>query len=113
MNAGTNLHSVSEGRRSDELHELATRLYALLACGHDSLAYNVDAQGAALTLLGADGQRRAVRGNGEGEGSADRPPWQRARELVEGGGERDRRFNPWVLAKHLAGRYSVAPASAG
>jgi hypothetical protein len=110
MTATTNLHSVSEARRSDELHELATQLYALLACGHDGLAYNVDAHGAALTLLGSDGKRRAVDRGGEG---IDRPAWQRARELVEGGGERDRRFNPWVLAKHLAGRYSVAPAAAG
>jgi len=112
MTAITNLHSGPEAGRSNELHKLAVQLYALLACGHDSLAYNVDAQGAALTLVGADGQRRAVRGSGEGEGSADRPPWQRARELIEGG-ERDRRFNPWVLERHLAGRYSVAPASAG
>lgn len=108
--AVTNLHSAPEAGRSNELHQLAEQLYALIACGHDSLAYNIDARGAALTVLGTDGQRRAVERGGEG---VDRPAWQRARELVEGGGERDRRFNPWVLAKHLAGRYSVAPAAAG
>lgn len=104
-----NLHSASEAGRSNELHELAEQLYALLACGHDSLAYNVDARGAALTVLGADGQRRAVDRGGEG---TDRPAWQRARELRDGV-EVDRRFNPWVLDRHLAGRYSVAPAAAG
>jgi hypothetical protein len=108
--AVTNLYNASEAGRSDELHEQATQLYALLACGHDSLAYNVDAHGAALTVLGSDGKRRAVERGGVG---ADRPAWQRARELVEGGGERDRRFNAWVLERHLAGRYSVAPAAAG
>src|SRR4051794_12820769 len=110
MTATKNLHSASEARCSNELHELAEQLYALIACGHDALAYNVDAHGAALTMLGSDGQRRAV-GRG-GEGGADPPAWQRARELVDGA-ERDRRFNAWVLAKHLAGRYSVAPAAAG
>lgn len=109
MSGTQNLHSVSEARRSNELHELAAQLYAQLACGHDSLAYNVDEQGAALTVLGANGQRRPVRV----AGGEDAPPWQRARELVEGGGERDRRFNPWVLAQHLRGRYSVAPAAPG
>lgn len=107
--AVTNLHSASEAGRSNELHELAGQLYALLASGHDSLAYNVDAHGAALTVLGADGQRRAVDRGGEG---ADRPAWQRARELRDGI-EVDRRFNPWVLERHLVGRYSVAPAAAG
>lgn len=110
MTATQNLHSASEARCSNELHELAEQLYALIACGHDALAYNIDAHGAALTMLGSDGQRRAV-GRG-GEGGADPPAWQRARELVDGA-ERDRRFNAWVLAKHLAGRYSVAPAAAG
>ena len=110
MTATTNLHSAAEAGRSNELQELAAQLYALLACGHDSLAYNVDTYGAALTVLGSDGQRRAVDRGGPG---ADQPAWQRARELVEGGGERDRRFNPWVLARHLGGRYSVAPAAPG
>lgn len=109
MSATTNLHSAPEAGRSNELHELAEQLYALLASGHDSLAYNVDAHGAALTVLGTDGKRRAVERVGQG---VDRPAWQRARELVDGA-ERDRRFNAWVLAKHLAGRYSVAPAAAG
>jgi len=105
----TNPHSALATGRSAELHELATRLYALVACGHDSLAFNVDARGPALTIVGKDGQRRPVRV----AGGEDAPPWQRARELVEGGGERDRRFNPWVLERHLAGRYSVAPAAPG
>ncbi|HEU4728261.1 MAG TPA: hypothetical protein VFT22_10240 [Kofleriaceae bacterium] len=108
--AATNLHSASDPGRSNELHALAEQLYALLSSGHDALAYNVDAHGAALTELAPDGRRRPVaRG---GEGGTDRPAWQRARELVEGV-ERDRRFNAWVLERHLAGRYSVAPAAAG
>jgi len=105
-----NLHSAPEAGHTNELHELAEQLCALIASGHDALAYNVDAHGAALTMLGGDGRRRAVsRG---GEGGVDRPAWQRARELVDGA-ERDRRFNAWVLERHLAGRYSVAPAAAG
>lgn len=103
-------HSASEAGRSHELQELAAQLYALISSGHDALAYNVDAAGAALTTRGADGRRRAVQSQ---SGEGDRPAWQRARELVDGGGERDRRFNPWVLQKHLTGRYSVAPAAAG
>jgi hypothetical protein len=38
--------------------------------------------------------------------------WRRAKE-VRGGVEQDRRLNPWVLTKHLRGRYSVAPAAGG
>lgn len=94
--------------RSDELHELAVELYELIGSGHDALAYNVDARGAALTAIGADGRRRPIPGGREG---ADPPAWQRARELRDGV-EVDRRFNPWVLGRHLRGRYSVAPAAA-
>src|SRR5687768_1579953 len=105
MNA-TNPDSASEPRRSHELHELARQLYAVIASGHDGLAYNVDDHRAALTELRQGGQRRAVPRKDSAD-SAERPPWQRARELV-GGVERDRRFNPWVLEAHLRGKYSVA-----
>lgn len=111
MTATTNLHSASAARRSHELHELAEQLYAVIACGHDGLTYNVDDHRAALTELRADGQRRVVpRKDPE---LAELPPWQRARELVDGGVERDRRFNAWVLEQHLRGKYSVAPAAPG
>src|SRR5580704_15778925 len=104
-------HSASATGRSNELHELTTQLYGVISSGHDALAYNVDARGAALTAIGADGKRRPVQTRG-GEGSADAPAWQRARELREGL-EVDRRFNPWVLEKHVRGRYAVAPAAPG
>jgi hypothetical protein len=98
--------------RGDELHALAVQLYGLLSSGHDALAWNVDPRGPALTVIGADGKRRPVQiGRGDAGGSA--PPWQRARELREGGVEVDRRFNPWVLERHLRGKYSVAPAAPG
>lgn len=109
MTATTNPDSAPTGR-SDELHELAVQLYELIGSGHDALAYNVDARGAALTAIGADGKRRPIQAAGR-EG-AEPPAWQRARELRDGV-EVDRRFNPWVLGRHLRGRYSVAPASAG
>jgi hypothetical protein len=108
MTAATIPHSAPAGR-GDELHELAVELYELIGSGHDALAYNVDARGAALTAIGADGKRRPVPGR-DREG-ADPPAWQRARELRDGV-EVDRRFNPWVLGRHLRGRYSVAPAAA-
>lgn len=85
------------------------QLYGLLSSGHDALAYNVDPRGPALMAVGADGKRRPVQAAG---GQASAPPWQRARELRDGV-EVDRRFNPWVLAKHLRGKYAVAPASPG
>ena len=104
-------HSVSTTRRGDELHALAEQLYGLISSGHDALAYNVDPRGPALTVIDGDGKRRPVQpAGGAGE---DVPPWQRARELREGGVEVDRRFNAFVLARHLRGRYSVAPAAAG
>jgi hypothetical protein len=101
-------HNAPPARR-DELHSLSVQLYGLLSAGHDALAYNVDPRGPALMAIGADGKRRPVQ---TGAGSAS-PPWQRARELQPGGGEVDRRFNPWVLAKHLRGKYAVAPAAPG
>ncbi len=109
MTATTNLHSASEARRSHELHELAERLYAVIASGHDDLAYNVDDHRAALTELGADGKRRTVPRK-EWEGDVERPPRQRAKELRDGR-EVDRRFNPWVFEQHVRGKYSVAPAA--
>ena len=108
MTATTNPHSAPAGR-SDELHALAVQLYGLISSGHDALAYNIDARGAALTAVGADGKRRPVQTGG---GEAGPPVWQRARELRDGV-EVDRRFNAWVLGRHLRGRYSVAPAAAG
>jgi hypothetical protein len=111
MNPGTRLHSASEARRSHELHELAEQLYAVIASGHDDLAFNVDNHRVALTELRANGQRRPVLRKETADGG-EPPPWQRARELVDGV-ERDRRFNAWVLERHLLGHYSVAPAAAG
>lgn len=111
MTATPTLHSVSTTRRSDALHALAEQLYGLISSGHDALAYNVDPRGPALTVIDGDGKRRPVQ-PAAGAG-ADVPPWQRARELREGGVEVDRRFNAWVLERHLRGRYSVAPAAAG
>ena len=109
MTATTPPHSVPTAR-ADELHELAVQLYGLIGSGHDALAYNVDARGPALTAVGADGKRRPVQTSG---GSDAPPPWQRARELREGGVEVDRRFNAWVLERHLRGKYAVAPAAPG
>jgi hypothetical protein len=107
MTTTSNLYSSSATRCSDQRHELAVQLYALISSGHDGLAFNVDARGPGLIVRGPNGERRAVRIGGEGA-----PPWQRARELRDGV-ERDRRFNPWVLEQHVIGRYSVAPAAPG
>ena len=86
------------------------RLYELIASGHDGLAYNVDARGPALTAIGADGKRRPVQiASG---GAVPVPPWQRARELRDGAVV-DRRFNAFVLERHVRGKYSVAPAAPG
>jgi hypothetical protein len=111
MTATTTPHSVPAAR-GDELHQLAVQLYGLIGSGHDALAYNVDARGPALTAIGADGKRRPVQAGGGGIGTSA-PPWQRARELRPGGGEVDRRFNAWVLERHLRGKYAVAPAAPG
>jgi hypothetical protein len=108
MTATTISHSAPTAR-GDELHALAVQLYGLLSSGHDALAWNVDPRGPALTAIGADGKRWPVQAGGGGTG-ASAPPWQRARELREGV-EVDRRFNPWVLERHLRGKYSVAPAA--
>lgn len=106
MATTTSPHSALATARSDEQYELASRLYALVSCGHDALAFNMDARGPALTVVGQDGRRRPVRV----AGGEDAPPWQPARELIDGV-ERARRFNPRVLWKHIAGDYSVAPAA--
>jgi hypothetical protein len=110
MTATTIPHSAPTAR-GDELHELAVQLYGLLSSGHDALAWNIDPRGPALTTIGTDGKRRPVQ-TGGGGGGASAPPWQRARELRDGQ-ELDRRFNPWVLERHLRGKYSVAPAAPG
>src|SRR5512140_1223546 len=103
-----NLHSASEARRSTELHALAEQLYALISSGDDGLAFAVSVGGPALIERTADGAvllKQLVYADG---GAA----WQRAKELHDGI-ERDRRFNAWVLEKHLRGSYSVAPAANG
>lgn len=110
MTSTTIPHSAPTAR-GDELHALAVQLYGLLSSGHDALAWNIDPRGPALTMIGADGKRRPVQTGGGGSG-ANVPPWQRARELRDGR-ELDRRFNPWVLERHLRGKYSVAPAAPG
>src|SRR5688500_18586783 len=110
MTAATIPHSAPTAR-GDELHALAVQLYELISSGHDALAWNVDARGPALTEVGADGKRRPVHVANAGAGAV--PPWQRARELREGGAMVDRRFNPFVLERHLRGKYSVAPAAPG
>lgn len=113
MTAETIPHNAPTAR-NEELRAWASRLYELISSGHDRLAFNVDARGPALTALSADGKRRLVQVSGSGdERSAVAPPWQRARELREGGAIVDRLFNSFVLERHLAGRYSVAPAAAG
>lgn len=109
MTANTIPHSAPTAR-GDELHALAVQLYGLIGSGHDKLAYNVDARGPALTTVDADGKRRPIPPGGR-DGAAV-PAWQRARELRDGV-EVDRRFNPWVLERHLRGRYAVAPAAPG
>ena len=110
MTATTIPHSAPTAR-GEELHALAVQLYGLLSSGHDALAWNVDTRGPALTVIDADGKRRPVQVGGGGTGTSV-PPWQRARELRDGV-EVDRRFNPWVLERHLRGKYSVAPAAPG
>ena len=110
MTATTISHSALTAR-GDELHALAVQLYGLLSSGHDALAWNIDARGPALTTIGTDGKRRPVQTGSGGDGACA-PPWQRARELRDGR-EVDRRFNPWVLERHLRGKYSVAPAAPG
>ncbi|CAN5666199.1 hypothetical protein BH11MYX1_BH11MYX1_17650 [soil metagenome] len=95
--------------RGNELHALAEQLYELISSGHDALEYNVDSRGPALTIVGADGQRRTIPQSGRAD--AEVPAWQRARELREGEAAVDRRFNAWVLEKHLRGKYAVAPVS--
>jgi len=74
MAATTNPHS-SPTASGDELHALAVQLYGLISSVHDSLAYNVDARGPALTAIGEDGKRRPV---SPAEEEAARPAWQRA-----------------------------------
>jgi hypothetical protein len=110
MAATTNPHS-SPTASGDELHMLAVQLYGLISSGHDALAYNVDARGPALTAIGVDGKRRPVQV--AGGGTVPVPAWQRARELREGGALIDRRFNAFVLERHVRGKYSVAPAAPG
>lgn len=109
---GTNVtHSAPKPGRSEALYRGAVQLYAVLSSGHPALGYNVDPRGAALTAVGKDGKRYAVEETGVGVGE-NAPPWQPAREVVRGRVV-ERRFNARVLAQHLAGSYSVAPAAAG
>ena len=113
MTAETIPHNAPTAR-NEELRAWASRLYELISSGHDRLEFNVDARGPALTAIGANGKRQPVHVSGSGnESGAAPPPWQRARELREGGAIVARRFNSFVLERHLAGKYSVAPAAAG
>ena len=111
MTAETIPHSAPLAR-NEELRAWASRLYELISSGHDRLEFNVDARGPALTAIGADGKRWPVQVGGSGDGSVP-PPWQRARELRAGGEIVPRRFNSFVLERHVSGKYSVAPAAAG
>lgn len=136
MTATKNPHSTPRTGRRSELHglrELATQLYALLSSGQHGLAYAVGRGGPALILRetddddreGASPQRDGSIG-GESPGPdkvggrsirvlrfvGDVPKWERAKELV-GGVERDRKFSPWTLLKHLIGDYAVAPMAGG
>jgi hypothetical protein len=86
----------------------------LISSGHDSLSFNVSAGGPTLIQRDPNAadpadRLRVLRVLGAGDGV---PPWVRAKELRDGV-ECDRRFNPWVLARHLRGSYSVAPAASG
>jgi hypothetical protein len=117
MTATTNPHSVSETRRSIEL-QLADQLYAEITSGHDGLAFHVGPGGPTLVLRDPDAKDPADRFRvlqvlGSGEGA---PRWARAKELLRAGlerVERDRRFNPYVLVKHLRGNYAVALIAPG
>lgn len=105
---GTKLtHSASDAGRAG-LHALARQLYALISSGDDGLAFSVGAGGPMLIERGAGGAVRLLQLVYEDSAAK----WYRAKELRDGV-ERDRRFNPWVLWKHLQGRYSVAPAANG
>jgi hypothetical protein len=74
------------------------------------LAFNVGTRGPTLIQRTKGEPIRVLRFLGSGE---EAPPWERAKELLPGGVERDRKFNAAVLEKHLIGDYAVAPASAG
>ncbi len=114
MNTGTtSLHSASEARRSTEL-ELAQQLYALISSGCDNLAFSVSAGGPMVIERNPKAKDPADRFRvlevlGKGPGA---PPWVRAKERRDGV-EFDRHLNPWVLAKHIRGNYSVAVTAAG
>lgn len=106
-------HSAPAGR-GDALHALAVQLYELISSGHDGLAFHVSAGGPTLIARDPDADDpedrfRVLRVLGAGEGELK---WVRAKELRDGV-ERDRRCNPWVVAKHLKGAYSVALVAPG
>lgn len=89
---------------------VATELYALVSAGHDRLPYCVDRHGPAVVRR-AGGKLAPV--HEFGGGGEARPAWLRARELRDDGTLTDRLFNPWTVAKHLEGAYSVAVPAPG
>ncbi len=89
---------------------LATELYALVSAGHDRLPYCVDRDGPAVVRR-TGGKLAPV--HEFGGGGEERPAWLRARELRDDGTLTDRLFNPWTVAKHLEGAYSVAVPAPG
>jgi hypothetical protein len=97
--------AVSSAR--ENLHALASQLYARVSSGHDKLPYCVDAHGPAVVARGADGKLSpAFWQSGIG-------PWQRAKEQQPDGTLVDRHLNPWMVQRHLAGKYSIATTSPG
>jgi len=116
---------------------LAKQLYALISSGDDGLAFAVDAGGPALIERRADGSVRLLQvGYEKWQRAKERRAKERHSDLEEPGPlpgvplqvpgasllpmdqdrkfmVQDRKFNPWVLVKHLLGSYSVAPASNG
>lgn len=103
----TNLFKKPEKRESDATLVAAQSIYALVSSGHDGLAYCVDRAGAALVQAGPRGQFTVI----QGHGGDDAAVWQRAKVRMQDGREVDRKLNPWTLAQHLRGRYSVAAAA--
>ncbi len=95
-------------RADPSLRDLAAQIYARVSSGHDKLAYCVDGAGPAVVVRGADGRLAPATWQGGVLG-----PWQRAKEQRPDGSLVDRTWNPWVMLKHLQGKYSVAPTSPG
>ena len=101
-----NLHRANAPLSS--LQDLAAQIYARVSSGHNKLAYCVDSAGPAVVVRGADGKLTPAAWQG-----GTLAPWQRAKEQRPDGSLVDRTWNPWVMLKHLQGKYSVAPTSPG